>query len=391
LSIKPLTALRTGHISTTLAYYAVFIAFGTAGAALGATLPNLADNTQSQLSEISVVFTAFALGRLLGVSLSGRFYDQRRGHPVMALMLILLAVALALVPLMPLLWLLSVVLLLVGMAEGALDVGGNTLLVWVHRDKVGPYMNGLHFAFGVGAFIAPIVIAQTVQLTGSITWAYGVLALLAVPVIFWVLSLPSPKAPIIKDGEHNERANRLLVILLVLFFFIFVGAEVAFSGWIFTYATTLNLTGATAGRYLTSAFFGAFMLGRLLAIPIAARFRPRTILFGDLIGCVVSLGIILVWPASVTALWIGTLGLGLAMASLFPMTLTLAERRMPITGRITGWFLIGASVGAMFLPWLIGQLFESIGPMAMMATVLVDVILSLGVLVVLLATFNRPR
>jgi fucose permease len=106
---------------------------------------------------------------------------------------------------------------------------------------------------------------------------------------------------------------------------------------------------------------------------------------------VVSLGIILVWPASVTALWIGTLGLGLAMASLFPMTLTLAERRMPITGRITGWFLIGASVGAMFLPWLIGQLFESIGPMAMMATVLVDVILSLGVLVVLLATFNRPR
>jgi FHS family Na+ dependent glucose MFS transporter 1 len=390
LSIKPLTVLPTGHISTTLAYYAVFVAFGTAGAALGATLPNLADNTQSQLSEISVVFTAFALGRLLGVSLSGRFYDQMRGHPVMALMLVLLAATMALVPLMPLLWLLSIVLLLVGVAEGALDVGGNTLLVWVHRDKVGPYMNGLHFAFGLGAFIAPIIIAQIVLLTGSITWAYGVLALLAVPVIFWVLSLPSPEVPIIMEGEHDERNNRLLVVLLVLFFFIFVGAEVAFSGWIFTYATTLNLTDAVAGRYLTSAFFGSFMLGRLLAIPIAARFRPRTILFGDLIGCVVSLGVILAWSTSVTALWIGTLGLGLAMASLFPMTLTLAERRMPITGRITGWFLVGASVGAMFLPWLIGQLFESIGPTVTMVTILIDVILSLGVLVVLLATFNRP-
>jgi hypothetical protein len=32
-----------------------------------------------------------------------------------------------------------------GMAEGALDVGGNTLLVWVHQEKVGPFMNGLHF------------------------------------------------------------------------------------------------------------------------------------------------------------------------------------------------------------------------------------------------------
>jgi fucose permease len=227
-------------------------------------------------------------------------------------------------------------------------------------------------------------------LTGSITWAYGVLALLAVPVIFWVLSLPSPKAPIIKDGEHDERANRLLVILLVVFFFIFVGAEVAFSGWIFTYAVTLNLTDATVGRYLTSAFFGAFMLGRLLAIPIAARFRPRTILFGDLVVCAVSVGVILLWPTSVIALWIGTLGAGLGMASLFPTTLTLAERRMPITGRITGWFLIGASVGAMFLPWLIGQLFESVGPTVTMVTILIDVILSLGVLVVLLAAFNRP-
>jgi len=52
--------------------------------------------------------------------------------------------------------------------------------------------------------------------------------------------------------------------------------------------------------------------------------------------------------------------------------------------------LIGASVGAMFLPWLIGQLFESVGPTVTMVTILIDVILSLGVLVVLLAAFNRP-
>ena len=48
-----------------------------------------------------------------------------------------------------------------GVAEGALDVGGNTLLIWVHRHKVGPFMNGLHFFFGAGAFLSPIIIAQT--------------------------------------------------------------------------------------------------------------------------------------------------------------------------------------------------------------------------------------
>ena len=51
----------------------------------------------------------------------------------------------------------------------------------------------------------------------------------------------------------------------------------------------------------------------------------------------------------------------------------------------TGWFLIGASAGAMFLPWLIGQLFESIGPQVVMGAILVDLILALAIFTVLIS------
>jgi hypothetical protein len=54
-------------------------------------------------------------------------------------------------------------------------------------------------------------------------------------------------------------------------------------------------------------------------------------------------------------------------------------------------FLVGASLGAMFLPWLIGQMFEVRGPGITMVAILVDLILSLGVFLVLMAHGGTPH
>jgi FHS family Na+ dependent glucose MFS transporter 1 len=177
-------------------------------------------------------------------------------------------------------------------------------------------------------------------------------------------------------------------MLIALFLALYAGAEVSFGGWIFTYSIKLNLSSETTAAYLTSAFWGTFTLGRLLAIPLATRFRPRSILFSDLVACLVCVGIILSWPHSLIVLWLGTLGTGLAMASVFATMLSMAERLMTITGKMTGWFLVGASGGAMSVPWLIGQFFEFIGPKAMMFIIMADMFLATGVLVVLIVLFG---
>ena len=49
---------------------------------------------------------------------------------------------------------------------------GNTLLVWVHPARVGPVMNALHFFFGLGAFLSPILIAWAMRGTGDLIHAY---------------------------------------------------------------------------------------------------------------------------------------------------------------------------------------------------------------------------
>jgi FHS family Na+ dependent glucose MFS transporter 1 len=112
-------------------------------------------------------------------------------------------------------------------------------------------------------------------------------------------------------------------------------------------------------------------------------------LLGDLVGCLVSVGLVLLWPGSLVVVWLGTLGVGLSMASIFPTTISLAERRMTVTGQVTGWFFVGASAGGMVLPWLIGQFFEGVGPQVVMMVLWVDLALALGVLLALISHSTR--
>jgi FHS family Na+ dependent glucose MFS transporter 1 len=388
-----------GKRSTTIGYYAAFTGLGLAAAALGPTLPGLAQQVQTPLSEISFLFTASSSGYLLGSFQGGRFYDRMPGHPVMAGSLLLMALMLTLAPLIPVLWVLALVMLILGMAEGVLDVGGNTLLVWLHGHAVGPYMNGLHFFFGVGAFLTPVIVAQALHLKDDISWAYWVLALLMVPAAVWLLRLPSPAAPANSANEaarpgssaspNSGRRARIVVALIALLLFLYVGAEAGIGGWIFSYAVALELGSETIAAYLNATFWGALTLGRLLGIPIAVRFRPRWILLGDALGCLVSAAILVLNPQSPAATWIGTFGMGIFIASVFPVALALAERQVTITGRTTGWFLVGASLGGMTVPWLMGQIFELIGPRMTMVIVVLDLILATGILAVLLVFLNR--
>jgi len=368
------------RILPTIAYYLAILALGLATAVLGPTLPGLATQTQSGASAISLVFAASSLGYMLGSLWAGQWYDRLPGHRLLAAALLLMAVMLTMTPLMSQLWSLAAVLLMIGMAEGAVDVGGNTLVIWLHGERVAPWMNGLHFCFGIGSVLAPLIVAQTVSMEGEVVLAYWVLAALVLPAAVWLLRLPCPAVPRLKETTRPKEDSRRLVFLIALFLGLYVGAEIGFGGWICSYAMTVNLDGSTNGAYLTAAFWGAFTFGRLVAVPLSTRLQPQPILLGDLVGCLAGVGIILGWPHSATALWLGTVATGLSMASIFPTTFSLAGRRVTITGKVTGWFIVGSAIGSMILPWLMGQLFEYAGPRAVILALLLDLLAAVAVL-----------
>ena len=364
-------------------YFAAFIVLGMTAASLGPTLNGLADQVVVSLEGISILFAARSLGYLTGVFTGGRTYDRWAGHPLMALSLFLMAIPLGLVPSMSTLTGLASLLFLVGIGEGLLDVGGNTLLVRRLGDQAGPAINALHFFFGCGAVLAPLLVGWVLIQGVSLSWVYWIMASL---ILLWgllLLTQPSPKARI-EQEEAADKPIRLSILLPVIFSFtMIVGAEVGFSGWIFTYMTESGLGSETSAAFLTSAFWAAFMVGRLVALPFSDLKYAKRILGLGIIAGVVGLLAMLIWAKSLIVLWLGTVLFGLAIAPLFAALFSHASSLYRASGRITSYYLLGGILGSTSLPWLVGQLIEGIGPQIVLWLTLLVMILS-GLLIRLL-------
>jgi MFS transporter, FHS family, Na+ dependent glucose transporter 1 len=190
--------------------------------------------------------------------------------------------------------------------------------------------------------------------------------------------LPGTRARALPPGS----AARILAAALFLFFY--VGAEVAFGGWVATYAVALQLASAVEAAYLTAGFWLAFTVGRLGAIPLATRFAPHRMVLAALSLCLALLAVLLLLPDTRVGVWSVTVGLGFGMAPLWPMGFTLAGQSLTLTATVSGRILLGDSVGGMVLPWLVGHVMAVTGPRALAALVFGSLVCTCVTFVVLL-------
>jgi fucose permease len=300
-----------------------------------------------------------------------------------------MASALSILPLTTSLAALLAVALVAGFMAGGVDVGGNVLTVWRIRSGLGSFMSFLHFSFGVGTFLAPVILAQSVAWSDGIRWGYWCLAIATLPVAILVMRRPSPEPHASDDKRDGSRPNRALIGLTALFLMLYVAAEVGFGNWIYTYALEQGLANEVSAGYLTSAYWGAYTLGRLASVVVSARVRPG-LLLGAALG-MAGASVLLLWivPASGAVTWVCTMVFGVALAPIFPVMVTFAGERTMITGGVTSLFLVGASVGAMSLPWIIGQAFGPYGPTVVPALVLIDILLLVGVFLIVTVRYGQ--
>jgi FHS family Na+ dependent glucose MFS transporter 1 len=343
---------------------------------IGPTLPALATQTGSTVGEMGLAFLVGAVGGTLGTLLGGWLFDWAPGRVVLGAAEMLSATLLFLVPHVPWIGLLMALLVVKGVAGGVVGIGANTLLLWTHGGKAGPFLNALHFFFGLGAFLSPFLLGLLITAGGAYWQAYVVLAVFDFVVGASVLLFLRPPLPVRTppaDGTASRAASWYLVVIVLsamLFLFFYVSAEITFGGWIYTYAVTLGLADAAAAAYLTSLFWFAFTLGRLVSIPVAIRLAPVQILVAALSGCAVFLGLLIAFPASPAILWLAVAGIGLSMAPVWPSGYTLAVQSIRLTAGVSAVIMLGDSVGGMVMPGLTGLFMERAGAGAMTLLVL---------------------
>ncbi|XP_076328514.1 major facilitator superfamily domain-containing protein 4A-like isoform X2 [Tachypleus tridentatus] len=288
---------KNKHATVTLC--CVFWSFGMCVAFLGPTLLDLGCKTSTVFSTMSWVFFSQSLFILLG-SASGGFLLQRFTANLMLLVgTTMMTITMATIPLCNVLWMLAIVLAIMGFFMGTIDTVSNVSMIRIYGKEVSPFLQALHFFYGVGAFLSPMIaqpfllnedcspfIDNTIQpVTESeenftlpattlaeaqrkthIDFAFWILALLMVPVVILSLTLVGRKihqrmfqvnsaeetakkpsqyesmdseTSILEEKEVGTPATTFQMILVTLLcggvLFLYDGLQAGYGGYIYSY------------------------------------------------------------------------------------------------------------------------------------------------------------
>lgn len=157
VSVRPRPADWCHKLNKTLCLSLAFFVLGLCIAVPGPTLLDLAEKIDTDISHISTIFSARAVGYLLGAILGGALFNYFDKQLLMFCTLLMCSVATVAVPWCFTLVAMGTLVALQGVCLGILYTGGNMFCVRLWGRKNAPYLQTLHFAFAIGAFLAPIL------------------------------------------------------------------------------------------------------------------------------------------------------------------------------------------------------------------------------------------
>ncbi|XP_051951397.1 sodium-dependent glucose transporter 1-like [Xyrauchen texanus] len=377
-----------------LALYASTLGLGMAISVLGPTFEDLASNVNKNISDLSYIFVGRSSGYAGGSLLGGILFDSVNPYLFLGFSLVITAFGMCGTPFCKQAWLLTALVSSVGMSMGVIDTGGNVLILDTWGEQAGPYMQALHFSFAAGAFASPIIaklvfgnkkdpnmnsstyappssdnssntilpFSHPTSNFKSSMWAYIVIGafVFLVSLIFFILyfrGTPTSKRDKTTSGKPLfSKHHNTLIFLLSMFFFFYVGGEVAYGSFIFTYAKDYIGMEEPQAAGLNSLFWGTFAAGRGLAIFFATCLRPGTLILLSLVCSIVSSLLLMLFSRNNPVLWTCTALYGVSMSTVFPSGISWMEQYTTVTGRSAAVFVVGAALGEMALPALLGFL-----------------------------------
>jgi FHS family glucose/mannose:H+ symporter-like MFS transporter len=351
----------------TVAAHAAFVPIGIVTVLLGPLLPTLSARWSLDYTQAGALFTVQFLASTVGVTLSGFCVSRWGFRFAIKAGLLAMAVGVAGLPYtsrIPG----SACIGLYGLGFGIAVPAANLLVAEVHPFQRGAALNLLNFSWSVGAVACPFLVAAAVR-------AYHVPLLLAAfaGLLFFVAlgiaAMPSrivePRARGGNDAQgvasvdSGESGNRRSwrsnsVLLLASLFFLYVGVENSFGGWIASYAKSLGTLSLGLALMSSSFFYSALMVGRWLASLVLKRVEEVTLARAGLLTACAGMMCLLFSHASL-GLLAGASVTGLGLAAVYPITISLLSREFGDAASQMGSIMFTmANLGGAFLPWLVG-------------------------------------
>lgn len=345
--------------ATTLGSLLLFVAMGVFLALYGPAIPVLRETFRVGAGSSALVLSTHFAGAIAGIAgwtLLGQRLPTRAWTSVAAALLVAGALGFAIAPAWPVVVAAAAV---VGVGFGVLVVVLNLLFATGFGDRSAAMLNLLNACFGTGAVLGPLAFAAT----GGYRLPFLGGAMLAAAGVPLMLGVPQPPA------EPALSRSALLapgLLGFVLLYVLYVGIESGVGGWV---ATSLIAQGAdeTAAANWTAAFWAAMTVGRGLAIPLALRIAPPRLVTGALLLAAAGLAL----AHSPTLAPFAYTVTGLALAPVFPTGLAWLTMAVPSVRTSTALVIVGAELGGVAIPALIGRLIDASSPAVVPTALLV--------------------
>lgn len=363
------------------AYLIGFVLIGIALSLAGPSLSHLRDRVNTTDGGIAWVFVGQSAGYIAGSIFAGHGLDSGRGHRRWIAAMVLSSASLALIAMAPSLLLLVIAFAVLGLACGLCDVSGNTLVMWSRPEGPGPLLNSLHLCFAIGAMVTPLLVNRSLHLVDSV-WGVA-LPMVALTAVCASLMLPHPSPMRTRlatvERSHAGGARTMHVAVICAFFFAYVAMETGFANWIHTYVEQIEYGDAGTATGVTSMFGFGFALGRVAAIWAARHVSSGWTVAITTGMSVVASVLFVIFDGPGLMLWIVTLLFGLTVAPQYASMLAYAESHLALSGRNTSAIVAASGIGGLLMPFIVGQLFDRVGPQSLPPTVLVLAILTAAV------------
>src|ERR1700730_4833965 len=294
--------------SLNIGAHAAFVPIGIVTVLLGPLLPILSARVFLDYSHAGSLFTAQFLGSTAGVLVSGVMVSRWGFRFAINAGLLAMAVGVGTLPFSSR-SLGIVCIFCYGVGLGFSIPAINLFVAAVNPERRGAALSLLNFSWSVGAVACPFAVAAAVK-ADKIQPFLLMLAGVLILVLLGIVTLPSSfvepsavKASTLETASSEDwerpaassvpwRARSLIVPAAL--FFLYVGAENGFGGWIASYAKSLGARSQTLPVMTPSFFYAALMVGRWLATLVLRKTDEiRTARAGLWIACVGMAGLVL--------------------------------------------------------------------------------------------------
>jgi FHS family glucose/mannose:H+ symporter-like MFS transporter len=386
--------IRTSTKLVTAGCFLSFFVFGFVDNLKGPLLPELLRNGAYSYSQGGTIVLAGYVGFIVACLLSGVMADMVNNRSVLLFAAICLCIGsigfgttqsyLGLILFMA----------ITGVGLGAIELGANGLMVELHSESRGLYLNLLSTFHGFGSLLVPLYAGWLVNAGFPWQQIYGSSILLAVPllIVFWPRNRSGSEAVIRQGAEFDSSHEHGLSYWRTLYrvgftsrmicFYVLIAAYVAMElsvgAWMMEFLQhERHMSVRTSSIYLSS-FFVLLMLGRLLGAFVVERVDSLMAVLTAII-------------CSTLCMFVGIFGdgylvvllpvSGFFMSIVFP-TVTAAVTKLHVakTGTILGILFAFGGVGGAFGPWTVGFVSDLAGPKIGLASSLAFSIIALGAL-----------